>query len=307
MWKKLGNIYDKHHAQVPVALTLDDKWRIFYSDRINGKSVPKYIDVSKEDYQIINSDETPISDHGRKGTFDWAGVMPTAVIKPEQSVTFLYYIGWAIRKDVPYHNNLGLMISKDNGKTFQKFSEGPVLSTSYKEPGYVGTISILLDNDIFKGWYLSCREWIETADGKIEPVYDIKYATSKNGIDWDPTNETCICLEDDEGGISQASVIKDSGVYHMWFSSRKKSDFRNNKDNSYRIRYATSKDGVHWTRQKDLSFGLDVSLEGWDSEMVEYPCVVKENKDLYLFYNGNGFGRTGIGLAKWTNDTQLIF
>ena len=306
MWKKLGNIYSKHHAQVPVVISLDEHWRIFYSDRIDGKSVPKYIDISKN-CQLINDNDNPIVSHGNRGTFDWAGVMPTAIVRPEPSIMFLYYIGWAIRKDVPYHNNLGLMISKDGGKTFEKFSEGPVLSTSYKEPGYVGTISVLLDNNIFKGWYLSCREWIESKDGKFEPVYDIKYATSTNGIDWEPSGETCISLEEDEGGISQACVIKNSDVYHMWFSSRKKEDFRNNKKNSYRIKYASSKDGINWTRQKDLKFGLDISNDGWDSDMVEYPCVVLENKDLYLFYNGNGFGKTGIGVAKWMNDIQLIF
>ena len=299
MWEKIKNVYDKHHSQVPVVQSLKDRWRVFHSDRIDGKSVPKYFELSKDNLQIIVDRDNPVVEHGNRGSFDWAGIMPTAIMTPDESTVFLYYIGWSVRKDVPYHNNLGLLVSKDNGVNFKKFSDGPVFSTSYKEPGYVGTISIIFDEGIFKGWYLSCRSWIED-EGNFEPVYDIKYATSKNGIDWDPSNITCISLEKDEGGLSQASVIKENGIYHMWFSARKKKDFRKNKDNSYRILYATSSDGISWVR-KDKSFGLSISPEGWDSEMVEYPCVVKENKDLYMFYNGNNFGKSGIGLAKWKN------
>jgi predicted GH43/DUF377 family glycosyl hydrolase len=298
MWKKVKNVYNGRHAQVPVVQSLNDRWRIFHSDRVESKSVPKYFELSKLDLKIIEDKDAPIVEHGKRGMFDWAGVMPTALITPEESTVFLYYIGWAVRKDVPYHNNLGLLISKDNGVNFKKFSEGPVFSTSYKEPGYIGTISIIFDEGIFKGWYLSCRDWIED-NGKFEPVYDIKYAVSKNGIDWEPTGITCISLEEDEGGLSQSSVIKkDDGTYFMWFSARKKRDFRTNKNNSYKILCASSLDGINWKRE-DKSVGLSLSSEGWDSEMVEYPCVVKENNNLLMFYNGNGFGKSGIGLAKW--------
>jgi hypothetical protein len=157
---------------VPVVHSLENSWRVFYSDRVDGKSVPKYIELSKIDLRVVSDDNVQIVEHGRRGSFDWAGIMPTSIICPEPSTIFLYYIGWSIRKDVPYHNSLGLIISKDNGKTFQKFSDGPVFSTSYKEPGYIGTVSVMFDDELFKGWYLSCREWIETSDGKIEPVYD---------------------------------------------------------------------------------------------------------------------------------------
>ena len=39
------------------------------------------------------------------------------------------------------------------------------------------------------------------------------------------------------------------------------------------------------------------SESGWDSEMVCYPYVFEYNDKLYMLYNGNGYGKTGIGLA----------
>lgn len=295
-WIKRGNIFNKHHAQVPVVDTYDTFYRVYYSTRIDGKSNPMFIDVDKVSFKVINESTTPILSLGNKGYFDWAGVMPTEIITVG-TTKYLYYIGWSNRIDVPYHNCLGLAISTDNGHTWEKISDGPVFNTSRNEPGYIGTISILGENNGLRGWYLSCREWKEI-DGKTEPIYDIKYATSSDGLTWVPTNTTCIPLRETEGGISKASVIHHKGIYEMWFSYRGESNYRVKSDQSYRIGYAYSNDGLTWVRQEEME--LDVSTDGWDSEMVAYPHVVVETDRLVMFYNGNKFGQTGIGYATLT-------
>ena len=43
--------------------------------------------------------------------------------------------------------------------------------------------------------------------------------------------------------------------------------------------------------------GIDVSPEGWDSEMIEYPHVVQHGGTKYMFYNGNKFGILGLAIA----------
>ena len=55
---------------------------------------------------------------------------------------------------------------------------------------------------------------------------------------------------------------------------------------------------MDWTR-KDGEAGIEVSLEGWDSEMISYPFVFNNGEDLIMLYNGNGFGKTGFGYAVW--------
>jgi hypothetical protein len=74
----------------------------------------------------------------------------------------------------------------------------------------------------------------------------------------------------------------------MWYSCRGK---------SYRIGYAESEDGRQWQRLDALA-GIDVSPSGWDSEMIEYPFVFDHNGQRYMLYNGNGYGKTGFGLAE---------
>ena len=47
---------------------------------------------------------------------------------------------------------------------------------------------------------------------------------------------------------------------------------------------------------------LDVADRGWDSGMVEYPFVLDHGGQYFMFYNGNGYGKTGFGLAVLDDD-----
>ena len=51
----------------------------------------------------------------------------------------------------------------------------------------------------------------------------------------------------------------------------------------------------NWIRNENIE--LDTSPNGWDSEMVCYPYIFTYCENKYMFYNGNGFGKTGIGYA----------
>ena len=42
---------------------------------------------------------------------------------------------------------------------------------------------------------------------------------------------------------------------------------------------------------------IDVSKQGWDSEMIEYPHVFDHKGKRHMLYNGNNYGKTGFGLA----------
>ena len=82
-------------------------------------------------------------------------------------------------------------------------------------------------------------------------------------------------------------MIRDGERYRMWFAAR---------GERYRLAYAESDDGVTW-RRADADAGLEPSDSGWDSEMVEYPAVLDHDGARYLLYNGNDYGRTGVGYA----------
>jgi hypothetical protein len=53
---------------------------------------------------------------------------------------------------------------------------------------------------------------------------------------------------------------------------------------------------LSWIRD-DAAGGLPPSRAGWDSKMTAYPCVMRRGEVLYMLYNGNDYGATGIGVA----------
>jgi hypothetical protein len=51
-----------------------------------------------------------------------------------------------------------------------------------------------------------------------------------------------------------------------------------------------------WQRRDDDA-GIEPSSSGWDARMIEYPAVFDLEGRRYMLYNGDDYGRTGIGLA----------
>lgn len=134
-------------------------------------------------------------------------------------------------------------------------------------------------------WYGSNLKW---GDRQEDMDHLLKYAESDDGVHWKPTGEISVEFKyPGEYAMSRPSVIKEGGIYKMWYSYR---------GVAYRIGYAESGDGIHFERMDDLA-GIDVSSEGWDSESVEYPHVFDHKGQRFLLYNGNRYGLTGIGLA----------
>jgi hypothetical protein len=306
-WTKRGLIFStkgdfewsKTHAQVPVILDLGNGvLRIYYSTRdANNKSSISYIEVlASNPLHVSYVHNKPILSFGDMGTFDDSGVMPSCVVRNGYDV-FLYYIGWTTRQTVPYHNGVGLAVSGDGGRTFHTKYPGPVISVNYKEPYFSGTSFVLKDADLWRMWYLSCFKW-ELIDGRPEPFYHLKYAESSDGISWNQNGKVAVDLKENEGGIASASVVKKAESYKMWYGYRGASDYRTNTKNSYRIGFAESLDGIDWIR-KDNEAGITLSKDSWDSEMISYPYVIEFENKLLMFYNGNGFGRSGFGYAEW--------
>ena len=283
------------HAQIPTALDLGDRIRIYFSSRPEPTlSLTGFLDVDPEEPQkILYIHDRPILEPGPPGAFDAHGIMPQYVCKNGKQV-WLYYSGWSRRVDIPYSNWTGLAISEDRGKTFRKMFPGPVVDRTPEEIFSATGCFILRENDSWHMWYASGVDWLKVED-KFEEYYTIKYAHSSDGIHWIRENRKLLTSKQNYEPTHRPSVIKQNNLYHMWFCYRGIEDFRDGT-NSYRIGYAKSNDLKNWERDDSLA-GIDVSNDGWDSSMIAYPYVLKTRFGTYLFYNGNGFGASGFGYA----------
>jgi predicted GH43/DUF377 family glycosyl hydrolase len=267
-------LVEKRNAQV---------LRSYYTARDKqNRSRPSYFEVRADNpSEILYVHDKPILELGLPGTFDDSGVMCSDVISVHGKIYF-YYVGWNIGTTARYRTALGLAVSDDNGKNFHKVSDGPVMDRNPIDPISTSCQSVINEAGILKTWYMSYLKW-ENLNGQMEPFYQIKYAESKDGLNWQRENKICIPLHETEGGIACPSVLKESGLYRMWYSVRLSGNYRMDKKQSYRIGYAESDNGIDWIR-KDNEAGIDVSEQGWDSDMIAYPYVIKIENKYLMFY-----------------------
>lgn len=285
------------HASLPVADEIGDgALRIYFGTRdARGRSHTSYIEVEADrPAEVTYVHDEPILPLGEAGTFDDSGIMPSWLVN-HGGRKYLYYIGWNPEVTVPYRLSIGLAVSDDGGRVFRKISAGPICDRAVDEPYFNTAPCVLYDGGAWRMWYVSCTGW-EVVNDRPEPRYHVKYAESADGVHWRKTGRVCIDYDERTEAIGRPCVFEEGGKYKMLYSYRGVRGYRTDPTQSYRLGYAESGDGLVWTR-RDGEAGIVRSEEGWDSEMVEYCFVHEHGGRKYLFYNGNGFGLTGIGYA----------
>lgn len=307
-WIKKGLIIDPAkfnldwmvtHAQNPFPEHItEDKYKIHFAGRdkqgrawggcitIDLNNPKEILDITKEPYLKL----------GNLGAFDDCGAMPSCIVDYGE-LKYLYYTGWTQHRYTPFSFFIGLVISRDGGETYERYSEAPVLGRVPESPYLAASPWVLLENGLWRMWYVSGDGW--EAGPPVKHSYCIRYAESRDGINWTTTKRPHIGYKNaQEYAIARPTVNREGGRYKMWYCYR---------GDRYRAGYAESSDGLEWKRMDDI-VGIDVSPTGWDSDMICYPCVFKHNGKEIMLYNGNRYGMTGMGYAvldERFNDNQV--
>ena len=314
-WRKLGQIFDPtqhrlpndctHFAQAPQALVFDDFVRIYFSTRAvdprNGKylSHVAFVDMQKNLHDVIRVSDQTVIPLGALGCFDEHGIFPMSVMRHANAV-YGYTCGWNRRVSVSVDTAIGLAISHDDGLTFRRIGDGPVLAASLHEPCLVGDGFVKVISGEFHMWYIFGTGWKRfAADAPPDRTYKIGHAKSSDGISWVKEEARQIVTDKLGSDESQAlpTVVEIAGRYHMFFCYRQSFDFRTGHGRGYRIGHAWSDDLLVWTRNDDHP-SLSGTPGEWDADMQCYPNVFECDGKVYLLYNGNEFGRYGFGLAE---------
>ena len=314
-WKKRGRIFDptRHtlpngcvqFAQSPQTLVFDDFVRIYFStravDKSNGKYLSHiaYVDMDKDFARVRGVSDHTVIPLGELGAFDQHGIFPMNVVRHGDAV-YGYTCGWTRRVSVSVDTGVGLAISRDDGRTFQRAGSGPVLTSSLHEPCLVGDGFVRHMEGRFHMWYIFGTGWKRHAEGASpDRTYKIGHAVSDDGIHWQKEEARQIITDVLGADESQAlpTVVRIGSRYHMFFCFRQSFDFRTNSSRGYRVGHAWSDDLSNWTRDDNEPL-LDVTPGDWDSDMLCYPHAFECDGKVYLLYNGNEFGRYGFGLAE---------
>lgn len=271
----------------PVAVRLNQNiYRFYFNVRDkNNKSYITYLDYDMQQHKTIDVAEKPIIFPGSKGYFDDSGCSLGTIVRVNEDLEYIYYIGWNLGVTVPWRNSVGLVKHCLKKDAYIKYSEAPIMDRNEVDPFSISYPYIEKRNDKFNMWYGSNLDW---GNDKYPMNHVIKYATSDGGIHWERPGIICIQgQKSSEYAFARPSVISENGIFKMWYTYRGK---------KYLIGYAESQDGIEWVR-KDSQAGIAPSAAGFDSEELCYPMVFRYSGNLYMLYCGNGYGKTGFGLA----------
>jgi hypothetical protein len=270
--------------------------------------------------RVVRHDPDPVLSPGELGAFDDAGVSVSCVVEGDAGQgTLLYYTGWALGVSVPFYFYAGLAVRRPGGPRFERVSRAPLLERDSVDPYLTASPWVLREADgLWRMWYVSCARWemvedtsgltkdtsgltVEDTSGltalgpepsRREPsprhYYHVRYAESDDGVHWRREGRVAVDFKDaEEYAMGRPCVVREGDRYRMWFCAR---------GESYRLAYAESSDGLSW-RREDERVELAGPAGEWESQMQAYPAVFARGGRRYLLYNGNGYGRGGVGYA----------
>lgn len=275
------------HATYPTPLVLDQHLvRVYFSPRDTmNRSYIASIDLALDDrrFQVVGQPRGPLLSFGPRGAFDDSGVSVGCVLADHDKIR-VWYLGWSLGLTVPFRNFIGLATGSSD-KVLERVSPAPVLDRGAEDPFTLGYPWVLRDVTGFIMWYGSHLEW--GAEG-LAMRHSIKKASSPDGIHWLRDGRVVLApLGGEEFAVSRPCVVRDPDCFRMWYSRRYP---------NYRLGYAESEDGRAWTRHDDaLHFAGEPAP--WETESMEYAAVFDCGGRRYMLYNGNGYGRSGFGLA----------
>ncbi|MDX1922061.1 MAG: hypothetical protein SFW65_02885 [Alphaproteobacteria bacterium] len=297
-WKKLGKLYSLpeggvhpkllSHTANPLPVLLDgDVYRIFYSsrDKDNRSSVGA-VDMDIVKRSVVREHTEPLFEVGEKGSFYEAGVSIGNCYEADGK-TYMLFMGWQNPDGGHWRGDIGrLRVMPD--LSLQLDSAQPFMGVDAIDPISLSYPWVIKNADgSYSMWYGSTQSWDA---GNGEMLHVINGASSHDGHNWKREGLAVPYQLGVAQAFSRPTVARDEHGYKMWFS------YRSGAGETYRIGCASSKDTKEWKLALDQS-GIDVSTDGWDSEMIEYPFVFDHKGQRYMLYNGNGYGKTGFGLA----------
>lgn len=189
------------------------------------------------------------------------------------------YQMWYSGNGNPSRNTLriGYATSID-GLHWQKNENNPVVTTT---PGdwdsdVVGWQSVVFNGEYYEMWYTNYE---------INYRFRFGYATSSDGINWtkyegNPIFEKGAPGEWDDYSVAIPYVVRTDTLYQMWYTGSR-------QDGIWQTGYATSKDGINWTRHPENPILPSGKQGDWDYGMAAGRNCFYENGLYYMYYCGN--------------------
>ena len=272
--------WDDDDAFNPSVLFDGTEYKMWYTGDEGGHNLRIGFASSPDGVVWTKSSANPVLDWGTGGTWD------DDVDNPSVIFDGIQYKMWYFEDDGPTYRTFGYATSPD-GIIWTKYHGNPVLergpSGSWDDSD-VHDPSVLFDGFEYKMWYTG-------SDGSHRRI---GYATSQDGIVWikyagNPVLDLGSSGSWDDSLILGPSVLFNGDQYELWYEG----DDGSNR----RIGYATSPDGIIWTKYHgNPVLGLGPSGT-WDDTRGSGPSVLFDGDQYQLWYGGFDGSNRRIGYA----------
>jgi len=243
---------------------------IGYATSTNGITWTKYAGnpvitgtIGNWDANVLNGDVV----------FD--GIMYRMWYWGADSIPGIYAIGYA---------------TSTHGVAWTKYAGNPIITTgaaSNWDSQYVLCPGVISDTGLYKMWYTGVD------DGG---TWSIGYVTSTNGISWtkysgNPVLQTGPSGSWDASRVLCPEVVLDDTTYRMWYTGQ-------DADGTRRVGYATSSDGISWTKSASNPVLGEGALDSWDANVMHVGVILQGNAYEMWYTGGQDVWHTQIGYAS---------
>jgi subtilisin family serine protease/predicted GH43/DUF377 family glycosyl hydrolase len=265
----------------------------------------KYDDPETTDPPFSSGD--PVLHPGPAGDWDDSFVSVRSVIYDTLSLTFMM---WYQGGNGPYTGSIGYATSGD-GINWTKYdnpnttdppfsASDPVLSPGPQgawDSRVAGMSSVVIEDNLYHMWYTGVSD---------SAHFDIGYASSSDGINWAKYEDNPVLERGPEGSWDETRaylpcVIFDNSIFKMWYAGTEGNPITGENFQG-RIGYATSPDGIIWTKKNTPVLEPQRSFpEEFDYWSLLSPGVIFEGDKYQMWYAGTNNGKYNIGIARSLN------
>lgn len=254
----------------------------------------------------------PVLDVGPAGAWDSRWLDTPAVVRDSSGYKLFYY-GDSVYPQAS--SALGVATSVD-GIAWRTYDRNPVIKKSDSlldwDGFWIESPAVLYDpvDHLYQMWYSG----IGYGPGfPYHLAIRVGLATSGDGFAWtkdtlhNPVFDLAAAGAWDDAWVAVPAVRKIGGLYRMWYCGASTGDWKADSTlDTIRVGYATSPDGIHWTRDAGnpvlTSFDPPVDSEGpWA------PDVVFDGKDYLMLYEAAAPSNRGNWICMARARADAVF
>ena len=231
------------------------------------------------------SNYAPVFEKGAPDSFEDFGVGFPSVLQIGQ-VYHMWYVGLSETMGM----NIGHATS-DDGIAWTRDPKNPVLEKGVgnawnKDRVYLPTVLFL--DGTFHMWFVGATQNVNE---------NLAYATSTDGSTWiqyeeNPMGNIGEISDWDAGELGSGGYYHDGEKFQSWYSASPSGN------SNFEMGYATSADGISWTRGSEVPVMENGEPGAWDYPRVQPSTVVVENGLMHIWYSGGDFTKWEIGHAS---------